>query len=231
MDERTQVESENEEEKASMPAKNSMEAQAEKRSVNPMHIVEAALFSAGRPLSTEEIHDATGLQKDEVRNCMQKLQKDYRRRDTVIDIARVGDKFAMQLKTEYAEHAVRLANMEIPVRLLKTLALIAYHQPIKQSSLSDMEGAKAYEHIKELAELGMIRKKQVGRTLELSTTRRFVEYFGIEARKPHEIKRYLAKKVGINIEELEKKAAEIKEKMPSQQDQPEQKLEPLQQQQ
>jgi len=205
------------------------------RSVNPMHIVESALFSAGRPLSIEDIHDATGLQKEDIRACIQKLQKDYRRRDTVIDISRIGDKFAMQLKPEFAEHAVRLANMEIPVRLLKTLALIAYHQPIKQSALSEIAGAKAYDHIKELAELGMIKKRPLGRTIELTTTRRFLEYFGIEARKPSEIKRYLAKKVGLDVDEMDRKANEQKEKnaekMPSQQTQVETSLEPMQEQQ
>jgi segregation and condensation protein B len=104
----------------------------------------------------------------------------------------------MQVKSDYIEHAAKLATREIPMRVLKTAALIAYHQPIKQCDLVEMAGVKVYEHVKELAELGLIRIKPTGRTKLITTTARFPEYFGIASTSKQYIKSWLSKKVGFS---------------------------------
>lgn len=166
-------------------------------------IIEAALFSAGRPLSIQELRDATGIDESIVRNSLKALIDEYKTKDISIEVGKVGDKYAMQLKTVYAEHAQKLAQMEIPMKLLKTLALIAYHQPMKQSDLFDMLGPKIYDHVGELAQLGLIRAKESGRTKMITTTDRFPEYFGIETTDKKRIKKWLAEKAGIDVDQLE----------------------------
>jgi segregation and condensation protein B len=85
----------------------------------------------------------------------------------------------------------------LPLDLLKTAALIAYYQPLRQSKLSDMIGGKAYEHVRELQERNLIQAKELGRTLELTTSRYFPEFFGLKTGNREEIKRYMAAKAGI----------------------------------
>ena len=85
--------------------------------------------------------------------------------------------------------------MEIPKKLLKTLALIVYHQPIKQSELQNILGPKVYEHVKELHELGLIRTRREGKTKILTTTKRMPEYFGISTTDKEEIRKWLIKKL------------------------------------
>ena len=85
--------------------------------------------------------------------------------------------------------------MEIPKKLLKTLALIVYHQPIKQSELQNILGPKVYEHVKELHELGLIRTRREGKTKILTTTKRMPEYFGISTTDKEEITKWLIKKL------------------------------------
>jgi segregation and condensation protein B len=82
---------------------------------------------------------------------------------------------------------------------LKTLALIAFHQPIKQSNLRRMIGPKVYDHVDELASHRLIYAKKHGSTEMLTTTKLFPEYFGINSTKPEEIREYLAKKVIGNL--------------------------------
>lgn len=167
-------------------------------------IVEAALFSAGRPLSIKEVQDSTGLQKWEIIDALAVLMDFYEKSDGAIEIGKAGEKYAMQVKAQYARYATKLAKMEIPQKLLKTLALIAYHQPIKQSELVRIIGPKVYEHVPELCETGLISARQEGQTKILCTTSLFPEYFGIDSTDPDEIKKYLAKKVRIVIEERQK---------------------------
>ncbi len=159
-------------------------------------VVEAALFSAGRPLKVSEIAQATGIGVDTIRKAVKKLIKDYAHKDTAIEIAKVSGKYVMQLKDEFAHPAEMLAKTDIPKHYLKTASLIAYHQPIKQSDLVEMIGAKGYEHVRELQGLGVIKAKRYGATKILTTTKKFSETFGIDARKPEEIKKWLADRIG-----------------------------------
>ena len=67
---------------------------------------------------------------------------------------------------------------ELPPKLLKAAALIAYHQPMPQSRLVELLGQRAYDHIRELAQAGLIGRRRDGNTRRLTTTRRFSEMFG-----------------------------------------------------
>ena len=81
--------------------------------------------------------------------------------------------------------------------VLKTAALIAYHQPVLQSRLCEMVGDKAYEHVRELVERNLVLARPEGRSLELTTSRFFPEFFGLKAKNAVEIKRYLASMAGV----------------------------------
>jgi len=48
----------------------------------------------------------------------------------------------MQVKKKFLEQSVMVAKPEIQSNLLKPLALIAFHQPVKQSNLRRMIGPR-----------------------------------------------------------------------------------------
>lgn len=175
--------------------------------MKPAHIVEAALFSAGKPIAVEEIAETTGLPPDVVKKAVKELQETYAKNDTVLEVGKAGTKWAMQVRSQAAEPASKFAPMEIPAKTLKTLALIAYHQPMKQADLVHMMGSKVYDHIPELVSRGLIRAREEGATKILVTTAAFPEYFGLDASNPEEIRRTMGKLVGIE--------APPKEKVPS----------------
>jgi segregation and condensation protein B len=179
----------------------------------PDRVVEAALFSAGRPVSVEEICEATGLDPETIRTTLKKLIRSSRNRDTSLEVVKAGAKYAMQLKQELVPAAAKLAQMDIPKRLLKTLALIAYHQPLKQSELLEMVGQKVYDHVKELHKLGLIQESPQGQTKILTTSSRFPEYFGIKTTKREDIKKWMAERVGIKVDGSSVGASPAKEIM------------------
>lgn len=173
--------------------------------LDPILVVEAALFSAGKSLSVEEIAENAGIDKRKVLPALKALQERYAHAPTSLEIGRAGDKWSMQVRTAYAERTTRLAPMEIPIKLLKTLALIAYHQPILQSDLQEVVGAKVYDHVRELQERGLIRKRAHERSFHLVTSDRFPEYFGIPASDREGIKHFLAEKVGLQLPRTDEK--------------------------
>jgi segregation and condensation protein B len=169
-------------------------------------LVESVLFSASKPVSVKEIKEATNLTLSKVKKTLDELIEDYnvsRKSDTSLEIIKAGDKFTMQVKKNYSDQSVMIAEPEIETNLLKTLTLIAFHQPLKQSNLRRMIGTKAYEHVDELASKKLIHTKKHGSTEMLTTTKLFPEYFGIDSTDPEQIKEFLIKKVAGKVSDSE----------------------------
>jgi len=57
--------------------------------------------------------------------------------------------------------------------------LIAYKQPMKQSIVIKIRGNKAYDHIRSFVERGLINKKRMGHTAELTLNENFFDYFSM----------------------------------------------------
>lgn len=161
--------------------------------------IEAALFSAGRPLTINELSEATGIKINECKKAIEDLISAYIEREGALEVVRLGSKYALQLKKEAATYGRKLAPREVPSYLLKTLALIAHEQPMLQTELKRHLGSKIYEHLRELEEFGMIVRERIGRTYTLKTTESFLNYFGIDANEETDIKKYLEGAVSESI--------------------------------
>ena len=160
--------------------------------------VEAVLFASGKMLTVHELTQTLRLPDHRpVQRALRKLTRAYSGRRTALEVKRVGDGYALQLREEYVEAARPVSPMEIPPRTLKVLTLVAYHQPVLQSLLVKMIGDSAYDEVQRLRDLNLVRADPKGSTLALSTTRAFADYFGIASTRPEEIRRFLEKKLGV----------------------------------
>src|SRR5207245_3816620 len=144
-------------------------------------LVEAALYSAGRALTIDELARTTRLDPEAIKGHLRALAGQYTKRERALEVAQIGTKWTVQVRAEYTERARAFAPPEIDRDLLKTVALIAYHQPILQSNLFDMIGSKVYEPTKGLEALGLISRNPARRSFALATTRYFAEFFGLKS--------------------------------------------------
>jgi len=167
-------------------------------------IIESLLFSSSEALSIEEMKEITNLSARRIKKAIENLVSIYKSEDSPIEIVKAGNKYSMQLKQEYAEKAREVAKPEIPFDILKTLALIAYHQPIRQADLRKMIGPKVYDHVDFLIEKKLVSSKRLGTTELLTTSKYFPEYFGIDSTRPEEIREFLARRMGIKRSDEEK---------------------------
>ncbi len=170
--------------------------------VKEKRLVESILFSATKPVSINEIKNATGMGTKKVKNTIEELIQDYnvtRKDETSMEVVKAGDKYTMQIKEKYTDKTLMVSEPEIDSNLLKTLTLIAFHQPIKQSNLRRMIGEKAYEHVDILSDIKLINARKYRNTEMLTTTKKFPEYFGIDSTKPEEIREVLMKKTASKI--------------------------------
>ena len=161
--------------------------------------VEAVLFASGKPMSVKELTDALGLgDYRPVLAAVRTLEKTYANRQSALEIRRVGDRYALQLEERYVPTVHSVTPVEMAPRTVRALTLVAYHQPILQSHLVRMIGEVAYEEVQHLRTIGLVHTEAKGSTLELTTTRRFAEYFGVPSTRPEEIRRFLEQKLGVS---------------------------------
>lgn len=160
----------------------SQREKAKKRKQREVARVEAALYVAGRPLNLKELGSVLRTRsKNKTQRLTKRLMKEYANRNTALEILELKDeRYVMQLKSEFTKRVKKLVKKPLLTRgPLKTLAYIAYKQPISQKRVAEVRGSHAYGHMKELKERNLVRGKKKGRTAILTTTEYFADYFGL----------------------------------------------------
>ncbi len=146
-------------------------------------LAEAALFMAGRALTVKELLRAVpGITPARARNALEDLASSANP-ESALEIVReggeAGESYKMKVKDEFLSQVRRLSNVtDLSDGETKTLAVIAFYQPIKQSEIVKIRGNRAYEQVRNLAEGGLIVAESRGVTKILTTTDRFKDYFG-----------------------------------------------------
>lgn len=153
--------------------------------------VEAALFSSAENLRISQIAERTGFPEEEVRTALLDLRREYDDRDSAIMIAKIGGEFRMMLRTEYSSCTGTFAKAEMSPGVMRTLSTIAYNQPVLQSELFKTRGPRTYDDVHRLIEMGLVSGRKSGQTLELTTTKRFSEYFGIGSTRKSDIRAWI----------------------------------------
>ena len=145
--------------------------------------IEAALYSAGRPLKIEELIRASGTEsRTKTYNILNNLMKKSKSAFKAIEIVTLPDgSYVFQLKPEYSSTVKKYASKPVlPKATLKTLSYVAYMQPISSKQLVETRGSGVYSHLKELRQLDFIEHQSIGRLKIYSTTEKFQKYFGIQ---------------------------------------------------
>ncbi len=145
--------------------------------------IEAALYSAGRPLKIEELIRASGTEsRTKTFELLGEIMKKTKSAFKAIEVITLPDgSYVFQLKPEFSSTIKRYASKPIlPNATLKTLSYIAYMQPISSKQLVETRGSGVYEHLKELRQLDFISHQNVGRLKIFNTTEKFQKYFGIQ---------------------------------------------------
>ena len=144
--------------------------------------IESALYSAGRPLSIEDLIRASGTEsRPKTLALLDSIMKKTKNAFKSIEIVILPDgNYVFQLKPEYSSSVRKYASKPIlPKATQKTLSYIAFEQPVSSKQLVEIRGSGVYVHLKELRQLNFIENQNIGRMKIYSTTEKFQKYFGI----------------------------------------------------
>ena len=145
--------------------------------------LESALYSAGRPLTIEELIKATGTEsRQKTIAVLESIIKKMKNMFKAIEIVTLPDgSYVFQLKPEYSSSVRKYASKPLLSRAtLKTLSYVALEQPISSKQLLEVRGSGVYGQLKELRQLNFIEHQNIGRLKIYSTTEKFQKYFGID---------------------------------------------------
>ena len=120
-----------------------------------------------------------------LRQLIEKLIDKYSGEGSAIQILNKQDRWRMDVKEEYRNMVNKLAtgSAEFTKAEQETLAVIAYKQPVKQSIIVKIRGNKAYDHIRNFINLGLVKGKRMGHTKELTLSEEFYNYFHVGKKK------------------------------------------------
>lgn len=160
--------------------------------VSPRGILEAMLFVGSpdnQPLSAEEVARLIrGVEPDEVDALVAELNAHYAETGSPYEIASEGLGYRLVLKPAF--HAVRdkfygkLRETRLSQAAVEVLAVVAYHEPLTVHQVNELRGASSSSVLSQLVRRQLLRlDRGTDKTQppKYSTTRRFLDLFGLES--------------------------------------------------
>ncbi len=151
-------------------------------------LLEAALFSAPRPLALDELSVLDPeASDDEWRKALAELKDHYEADGHGVELVEIAAGWQILTRPMFAEAIERAAFTSRPLKLsgaaLEVLAVIAYRQPVGRAEVEEIRGVSSGGVLRLLQERGLIevtgRSEGLGRPLLYATTPLFLEHLGL----------------------------------------------------
>ena len=151
-------------------------------------LLEAALFSACRPVTAEELAslDAEASAAD-IRVALEQLREHYDFDQHGVELVELAGGYQILTRPVFAAALERaqfsVRTPKLSAATLETLAVIAYRQPVGRVEIEEIRGVSAGGVLRSLQERGLIevvgRSEALGRPLLYGTTPLFLELLGM----------------------------------------------------
>lgn len=181
--------------------------------------IEAILFAVGKKISVSELMSICKTDKNSILASLQAIKQDYDVRSSPMMVFEENDQWKLTVREAFLPVVQSIvADTELTKATMETLAVIAWHYPIRQSDIIKIRSNKAYEHMKELEETGFIIKEKSGRSFKIKLTEKFYEYFDLPKHaKPNEafkdkIPSEIVAELNSKQENIQKIEAELEQK-------------------
>ena len=161
--------------------------------------LEALVFASDKPLTNIElvelVNNALGFIEDratleQVEAAVEGIQEKYSAEFYAFELKASGGGWQFLTKKEYYKTVALLNGDKFLKRLstaaLETLAIIAYKQPITKSEMEAIRGVNCDYAVQKLLEKDLViisgrKEEAVGQPLLYSTSKSFMDYFGINS--------------------------------------------------
>ena len=150
-------------------------------------VLESILFVADRPLTLDQLFEATGIDREKISEGLGKLSGMRRDGISGVVLHEVGGGWQFRTdpgSSEFVKRFLKVKPQRLTRAAVETLAIIAYRQPVTRPEVEDIRGVDSGALVKALLERKLIkilgRKEEVGRPILYGTTREFLEFFALK---------------------------------------------------
>lgn len=171
-----------------MPEEHISEEQISEELAEKMNLTEALLFATPEPLDFKRISRFIGkASKAEIGTIIQKLNEKYTEGGHSFRIREIADGYQICLLPNMTMAVEKFLKRQRERRLspagLETLAVIAYKQPVTKGEIEHIRGVTVDGPLNTLLERKLVtiagRSEKIGHPLLYGTTKKFLEYFGL----------------------------------------------------
>ena len=161
------------------------------KSEEQRRVVEALILASPEPITLARLAQIVPhLKEGKAKDLINELNTVYADQDRAFEIWEVAGGYQIRTRAEFSGYLQQLRK-ERPLRLtkatLETLSIIAYKQPATRAEVEEVRGVDSGAVIKTLLERRLVRisghKEVPGRPMLYSTSKRFLEVFGLESIK------------------------------------------------
>ena len=156
--------------------------------------VEALIFCSEQSISLDEIKASLKLSfeweltDEEVIEAIEGIKSKYLSDDFAFELIEISEGFQFLTKKQYHPTINSLiqhkSKKKLSVSQMETLAIIAYRQPISKSEIEHIRGVSCDYAVQKLLEKELVeipgKSDGPGRPVLYSTSRNFMDYFGIK---------------------------------------------------
>lgn len=161
--------------------------------------IEALIFASDKALTTLEITELVNtafpdaeekITLDKVESALEGIREKYTADFYPFEVRQTGGGWQFLTRKEFHKTVAQLNGEKFLKRLssaaLETLAIIAYKQPVTKGEVEAIRGVSSDYAVQKLLEKELIiisgrNEKAVGQPLLYSTSRNFMDYFGINS--------------------------------------------------
>lgn len=170
------------------PAAATAEDQGASDAAGLVGIVEAMIFASPEPVTPRQLLKLLDAEpKEDVLAAVAELKRRYDRSGG-LQLVEVASGYQIVTRPELHEWVRRLFHertaQKLSVQALETLAVIAYKQPVTAMEVAEIRGVNTSGVVGTLLERNLVkisgRKQVVGRPFLYSTTREFLDRFGLK---------------------------------------------------
>ncbi len=146
---------------------------------NKRKYLEALLFASEGIVERPKLTRALSVSERELDDLVSELKSFYDIHESALKISSSQTHVSLSVRDEHLPFIKNFIEAEFSTAVLKTLAMIAYKSPAKQSDIIKARGNKSYDHIKELMNASLVEAEDHGNTKILRLTPKFFKYFNI----------------------------------------------------
>ena len=143
-------------------------------------LLEALLFASDGVLHKDKIKRHLSLNDEQLSSLVGELSSFYESGGSGFKVSFSGDFVSLAVHDELIPSVKNFMESEFSSAVIKTLAMIAFKSPVRQSEIIKSRGNKAYAHISELVGRGLLAAEESANTRVLRLTPKFFQYFNIK---------------------------------------------------